>query len=774
LTRLRLEVRGAVQGVGFRPFVYRLAHELGLRGWVQNDGRGVRLEVEGERRHLDQFRERLQAEAPPLAVVQDVSAEWLAPVGFSGFDIQHSDAQSSKRALLLPDVATCAACLGDLTDPTNRRHGYPFTNCTGCGPRFSIVRALPYDRPNTTMAGFTQCAQCQAEYDEPRDRRFHAQPNACADCGPRVWLATSNGQRQSAGADAIRQAAQALRDGFILALKGLGGFQLLADATSPAAVKRLRQRKRRWEKPLALMVGTIEHARALATVSEEVAAALTGPSAPIVLVPRRPDAPVTAAVAPGTPLLGLMLPYTPLHHLLMHELQVPVVATSGNLSDEPICIDNGEALVRLGEIADLFLLHDRPIERHVDDSVAVWTNNTLQLVRRARGYAPLPVRVNRTGPTVIAVGSHLKNTIALALGHDVFVSQHIGDLDTRAARDAHQRVIRDFSTMYETVPEIVAHDLHPDYASTQWAHTTVGQARNGDDRWAAQFAEARLVGVQHHHAHLVACLADNGIEETSLGVTWDGTGYGNDGTVWGGELLLGDARGFRRVAHFWPFRLPGGEAAVREPRRSALAALLETFGQGVCSWEDLASIHAFSARERDLLLQMLRRGVNSPVTTSAGRLFDAVASVAGLRQVASYDGQAAMELEHVADRTVTASYPFPVSASEGSQPLVLDWRPLLSAVVDDVRQRTPVGEISAKFHHALAQVVVQVAREVGNPRVALSGGCFQNLLLSELCAQGLSNAGFMVLRHRQVPTNDGGISLGQAVIAVASQATERT
>ncbi len=773
MTRLRLQIRGAVQGVGFRPFVYRLAHELGLRGWVRNDGGGVRLEVEGERQHLDQFQARLQAEAPPLAVIQEVSAEWLDPADFFDFCIRHSDTQSGKGALLLPDVATCAACLGDLTDPANRRHDYPFTNCTGCGPRFSIVRALPYDRPNTTMAEFTQCAQCQAEYDEPRDRRFHAQPNACPECGPEVWLATPSGERRSSGAHALHQAAQALRDGAIVALKGLGGFQLLADATNPASVERLRQRKQRWEKPLALMVGTLEQARALATVSEEVAAVLTGPAAPIVLLPRRPEAPVASGVAPGTPLLGVMLPYTPLHHLLMQELGIPVVATSGNLSDEPICIDNGEALMRLGEIADLFLLHDRPIERHVDDSVTVWTGDSLQLVRRARGYAPLPVRVSGGGPTVIAAGAHLKNTIALALGHDVFVSQHIGDLETRAARDAHQRVIRDLLTMYEVVPEIVAHDLHPDYASTHWAHATVFQARTSVDPWHAQFAEARLVGVQHHHAHLVACLADNGVDATSLGVTWDGTGYGSDGTVWGGELLLGDARGFQRVAHFWPFRLPGGEAAVRQPRRSAFAVLLETFGDDVCSWEDLAPIRAFSAEERSLLGQMLRRGVNSPTTTSAARLFDAVASVIGLRQVASYDGQAAMELEHVADRTVTDSYPFPVSPGGGSKPLVLDWRPLLSAVVDDVRQRTSVGEISAKFHRALAQAAVTVAREVGNPRVALTGGCFQNRLLSELCAQGLSEAGFEVLRHRQVPPNDGGISLGQAVIALAAQTAGR-
>ena len=763
-----------MQGVGFRPFVYRLAHELSLRGWVQNDGGGVRLEVEGEQEHLDQLLARLQEQAPPLAVVQEVRADWLEPTGYSEFCIRHSDTQSSKRALVLPDVGTCTACLDDLSDPANRRHGYPFTNCTGCGPRFSIIRALPYDRPNTTMAGFTQCARCQAEYDKPSDRRFHAQPNACPDCGPQVWLATPTGERQAEGARALRRATQAVREGLIVALKGLGGFQLLVDATRSAAVERLRQRKQRWEKPFALMVGTLDQAHAVATVSAPAAAMLTGPAAPIMLLPRRADARVADAVAPGSTLLGVMLPYTPLHHLLMRELGIPVVATSGNLSDEPICIDNDDALVRLGKIADLFLLHDRPVERHVDDSVAIWTGDSLQLVRRARGYAPLPVRVSRAGPTVVAAGAHLRNTIALAIGHDVFISQHIGDLETRAARDAHQRVIRDFLTMYEAAPDIIAHDLHPDYASTHWAQATVSQARADGDDLPARLTRAHLVGVQHHHAHLVSCLADNRVDEISLGITWDGTGYGSDGTVWGGEFLLGDARGFVRAAHFRPFRLPGGEAAVRQPRRSAFAVLLETFGPEVCSWEELASVHALSAEERNLLTQMLRRGVNSPVTTSAGRLFDAVASLIGLRQVASYDGQAAMELESVADVSVNGSYSFPVSRAGGSAPLALDWRPLVAAVVDDVRRGTSAAGIAAKFHHALADAVVAVAREVESPRVALTGGCFQNRLLSELCRQKLCAAGFRVLEHQQIPPNDGGISLGQAVIAVASRAMEST
>ena len=760
--RLRLDIRGAVQGVGFRPFVHRLAARLGLGGGVRNDARGVVIEVEGERERINEFTEWLQTDKPPAAALHAVRLTWQAPQNETGFRIGPSHEEGAKQAVILPDLATCADCHRELVSAGDRRHQYPFTNCTNCGPRFSIIQALPYDRGNTTMAGFVMCEECEREYHSVHDRRFHAQPNACPHCGPHLSLVDHAGGVLAEHDPALGEACRALRAGQLLAVKGLGGFHVMVDATNQPAVARLRERKARWEKPLALMVRNLAAARELCEVPAPAAEVLSSPPAPILLLRRRPQSGVADAVAPGNPYLGMMLAYTPLHHLLLDELMLPVVATSGNRSEEPICIDNSEALRRLGPIADLFLMHDRPIERHIDDSVALLEGSALRLLRRARGYAPLPVPVPAPLDTILAVGPHLKNTVALGVGSSVMVSQHIGDLTTPEAAAAHDRVIGDLLRMYEAHPVAIAHDLHPDYASTHWV-----------EQRSAGLGSLRRVGVQHHHAHLAACLADCGDAGPALGVIWDGSGWGPDHTVWGGELLLGSAAGFERVAHFKQFRLPGSEAAVREPRRAALGLLFEMYGVGAEQLAPTATVDSFTAAERGVLFRMLGRHVNAPLTSSAGRLFDAVASLIGLRHKVSFEGQAAAELEYLADAhdaDEVDAYPAELRC-DGDRPLILDWGPMVEAILSDTRQRVPARCIAGKFHNTLAEFVVQaaaqVARTAGVTKVALSGGCFQNRVLTRLCSRRLERAGFQVLRHQQVPPNDGGISLGQVMVAAA-------
>ncbi len=753
--RLRVEIHGAVQGVGFRPFVFRLATGLHLTGWVRNDIGGVLLEVEGDGRDVETFLRLLKAEPPPRARIEEVHETWLEPAGGSGFEIVRSEAEGEKTALVLPDVATCPDCLGEILDPGDRRFRYPFGNCTNCGPRFTILRALPYDRPNTTMAAFRLCPACRAEYGNPSDRRFHAQPVACPACGPRLTLHSADGRLLASEDSALLMTARELANGRIAAVKGLGGFHLMCDARDSEAVGRLRERKARQEKPFALMVRDLAMADSLCELPAEAANLLSGPEAPILLLRKREAAPVAPEVAPGNPWLGVMLPATPLHHLLLRQVGFPLVATSGNRSEEPICTDEGEARGRLGGMADLFLVHDRPIERHADDSIVRVGLRVPRLMRRARGWAPLPVLVSVELPKVLAVGAHMKTTVALSAGRRVFLSQHIGDLETPEAMAAFEKVIADFLRLYEVEPAAVAHDLHPDYPSTRWA------LESGRP----------LIGVQHHHAHLASCLAENGEAGPALGVTWDGTGYGTDGTVWGGEFLLGDAAGFTRVAHFLPFRLPGGEAAVREPRRVALAVLEETLGEAALSRDDLLPVASFSTLERDLLGRMLERGLNSPVTTSAGRLFDAVSALLGLRQKSTFEGQAAMELEWAADPSEAGAYALPL-VREASKPAILDWRPLVGELLRDLEKEVPAGTCSARFHNALAAAIVDVAEAVGERKVALTGGCFQNALLLERTASRLTEKGFRVLLHREVPPNDGGISLGQVMVAAARLARQ--
>lgn len=754
--RLGVTVRGAVQGVGFRPFVFRLAAELELAGWVSNDTAGVTVEIEGAEERLEQFVRRLRNERPAISRIEELERRWLDPAGDVGFVVRHSEAEGERTVQVLPDLATCSSCLHEVFSDTDRRHGYPFTNCTHCGPRFSIVRALPYDRARTTMSAFVMCAECGREYETPADRRFHAQPNACSDCGPRLAWGDRTGDVVATGDGALRAAVRALAVGRIVAVKGLGGFMLMADARDDGAVRRLRERKPRRDKPLALMAGTVEAVRALCAVREHEADALRSPEAPILLLERRLAAPIADSVAPGNPYLGVMLPYTPLHHLLLRETGFPLVATSGNHSEEPICTDEGEALAKLSSVADGFLMHDRPIARHVDDSIAWVVEGETRVLRRARGFAPRPVLLPEPVPTLLAVGAHLKNAIALSVGRRVFVSQHIGDMESPEAFRAFESVIEDFLDLYEANPVALVHDLHPDYVTTRWAlEAAAGEGPLGS---------LPTIAVQHHHAHLASCLADNDVEGETLGVTWDGTGYGEDGTVWGGEFLLGSAASYERVACLRPFRLPGGEAAVREPRRSALSLLYETFGARALEMDELASVRALQHRERAPFETMLTRGVRSPWTTSAGRLFDGVASLVDLAQRTTFEGQAAMALEFAADPEVRDAYPIETPTAAGMQ---LDWRTLVEAVVEDLRGGRPAALIAARFHNALVEAIAAVCRESGRRRVALSGGCFQNRRLLRGCVERLRADGFEVLLHRRVPPNDGGISLGQIAVAAA-------
>ncbi len=790
--RVRVEVRGAVQGVGFRPFVYRLATSLGLAGWVINDAGGVCLEVEGSPELVDAFVERLPREAPALAVIQGVDISPLSPRGERGFRIRHSEGGDGvMRALVLPDVATCEACLAELWDPGDRRHRYPFTNCTDCGPRFSIITALPYDRPNTTMRRFPMCSDCLAEYEDPQNRRFHAQPNACPRCGPTLAFYTPAGDPSHApahpdfpptrgtcalvalGEEALALAVRALRAGRIVAVKGLGGFHLMVDARNAPGVARLRARKPRREKPFALMVADVAQARLLCELSPEEEALLTSPQAPIVLARRREGALVAENVAPGMPELGIMVPYTPLHHVLLRELGFPVVATSGNRTGEPICTDEWEALERLGDVADAFLVHNRPIARHVDDSVARVVGGVPRLLRRARGYAPFPVMLSRRVPAILAVGGHLKNTVALGLGRQVFISQHIGDLETLEARVAFERAVTDLLRLYRATPVAVAHDMHPDYASTLWAQEAVGGRLPQADPVLSALEGCALVSVQHHHAHMAACLAEHGIEGSALGVTWDGTGYGPDGMVWGGEFLAGCVREARRVATLRPFRLPGGDAAVMAPKRVAFALLWELWGEGALARDDVPAVRALRSGEGEMLAHMVRRGVNAPLTTSVGRLFDGVAALLGLCQEVSFEGQAAMALEFAAAGAASVAAGYPLGpwelAALPDEPGVLcwDWREMVAALLDDLRRGVDRSIMAARFHHTLAEWVVRVAEAVGEPRVVLTGGVFQNTLLAELVSRRLAEIGIPVFQHRHVPPNDGGLSLGQVAVAAA-------
>jgi hydrogenase maturation protein HypF len=757
--RLRLEVTGAVQGVGFRPFVHRLAVSEALGGFVHNTGEGVSLEIEGPTDALDRFLARLDGEMMLPASIHARQIRRVPARDERAFVIAPSVHTTQRSAVVLSDLATCSDCLREILNPADRRHLYPFTTCVHCGPRYSIIEAVPYDRTRTTMRHFPMCAACHAEYDDASSRRFHAETNACPDCGPQLALWDPAGRILATRHDALMGAADALRQGLTVALKGLGGFQLLVDARNGPAVTRLRERKRRPAKPFAIMVPCLADALEVANLAAEEQRLLCSAAAPIVLMQSRCNrALVAESVAPTNPWLGVMLPYTPLHHLLMSEIGFSVVATSGNRCDEPIVADEAEALERLGGIADRFVVHDRAILRPVDDSVVRVVAGRRAILRLARGYAPLVLPRPTLAAPALALGGHQKDAVAVAVGKQIILGPHIGDLDSAETRTALARAVERTTALYDIHPQLIACDEHPDYYSTRFA-----------DRLGPQVQR-----VPHHLAHALAAMVDNSLGTPVLAVTWDGTGYGGDGTIWGGEFLRLDETRYRRVAHLEPFRLPGGATAMREPRRAALGALYAMFGGAALTMMELCPVADFAPAERRVLARMLDRGVNSPLTSSAGRLFDAIAAILGLRQKTSFEGEAAIAVEVAADRS-TSSVPLAapcLSARAGR--LVIDWRPILTAMVTATREGIAAEDLAAAFHDALADAICAVATRVGTRQVLLTGGCFQNARLTERAIARLRAAGFEPYWHHRVPSNDGGLAAGQAVFLARPLNEERT
>jgi hydrogenase maturation protein HypF len=762
-----IHITGVVQGVGFRPFVYNLATDLDLVGWVLNSSSGVEIEAIGPPGVLETFVERLESDAPPLARIESVAVERIEASGVElpnpdGFAIRHSEAKPGDFQPISPDIAICDDCLRELFDPDDRRYHYPFINCTNCGPRFTIIKDIPYDRPKTTMAPFKMCPDCQAEYDDPTNRRFHAQPNACPVCGPRVWLVSdpeSDVRRKEA--DAVRQTRELLKSGGVVAVKGLGGFHLACDATNPRAVDKLRERKGRVDKPFALMAFDLEMVQQFCHVGADEQQLLTSRERPIVLLRERADSLIAPSVAPGNEDLGVMLPYTPLHYLLLEPsdgFPPALVMTSGNYSEEPIATGNEEAEERLGELADAFLLHDREIHARCDDSVTRVFEGKELPVRRSRGYAPYPIHLPFAVDQVLAVGAELKNTFCLTRDRYGFLSQHVGDMENYETLRFFEQMVEQLARTFRIDPEIVACDMHPGYLASKYAQRLVSGSSND---LGLDTSNLRLIETQHHHAQVASCMAEHGLtgERAVIGVAFDGTGYGTDGAIWGGEFLVMDYASFRRAAHLKYVPLPGGDAAILRPYRTALAHL---WAAGVDWDEDLPSVAAASPEERTILVQQLERRVNTVQTSSSGRLFDAVSSLAGVRQEINYEAQAAIELETLVNEDVNEVYEFALEKA-------IDSAPLIRAVVSDVKSGVPSGVIAAKFHNGMAAMIhdvcVYVREESDLNEVVLSGGVFQNVALLERVLPLLRTSGFTVYTHHLVPPNDGGLSLGQAMIA---------
>lgn len=753
LNLIHISVKGVVQGVGFRPFIHQLATRHNLRGWVCNTSGDVKIEVEGEAKDIEQFLIGLREQAPPLSHIEDITVTQGSPANYEKFEIRHSIAEEGKYQLVSPDIATCRECLREILNPEDRRYRYPFTNCTNCGPRFTIIADIPYDRPNTTMHHFRMCPECQQEYDDTLDRRFHAQPNACPKCGPQIQLIDAAGN-PVAGADAINKTSQLLREGKIIAVKGLGGFLLACDATSDNVVNRLRQRKNRPAKPLAVMVSSLDEVRQHCDINDEEERLLTSAGSPIVLMKWKPDSTITPAVAPGLKYLGAMLPYTPLHHILLRETGLPLVMTSGNLSEEPIAKDNDEALRRLGGIADYFLRHNRDIYARYDDSVTMVERGVPQFVRRARGYAPYPIHLNYTSQQILGCGAEEKNTFCLTRDNFAFLSQHIGDMENLETMEQYINTISLYKRLFRIEPKIIAHDLHPEYLATKYA------------KELALKDNIRLVPVQHHHAHIVSCMADNGLEAPVIGVSFDGTGYGSDGNIWGGEFIVADYQKFNRMGHIEYLPLPGGALAIKKPYRTAISYLLSL---GLNLNQGLNLIKQVDPLEIDIIKNQIEKNLNSPLTSSCGRLFDAVSALIGIRGIIEYEAQAAIDLEMLAcdEAGESGSYPFIVIESDGVS--IIKLQDLFAAIVYDLQGNTPTARIAMKFHNTVARMIVDLCKvissNIGLTYVALSGGVFQNRLLLRKAITLLESGRFEVFTHQQVPCNDGGISLGQAIIA---------
>jgi len=758
----RIHITGVVQGVGFRPFVYSLATRLHLKGWVRNTSAGVDIEADGERDVLDTFIQALRADAPPLSHIDELTASFGPANGFHSFDIIHSESIDAAFQPISPDVAICDDCRRELFDPSDRRYRYPFINCTNCGPRFTIIKDIPYDRPKTTMAGFRLCADCEREYTDPSNRRFHAQPVACPKCGPSVWLEISNTQNKTAD-EAIQATRRLLSRGKIVAIKGLGGFHLACDAANAESIAELRRRKLRVDKPFALMMPDLATVGKHCFIDETEAELLQSPARPIVLLCRRPDSHISKEVAPGQDFIGVMLPYTPLHYLLLEkadDFPQALVMTSGNLSEEPIATDNEEARRRLAPLADAFLMHDRDIHIRCDDSVARVFEKETYPIRRSRGYAPFPVKLPWEVPPLLAAGSELKNTFCITNKDYAFLSQHIGDMENYETLKSFEQGVEHFERLFRAKPEAIAFDLHPNYLATRYSLER------------AERENLPAIGVQHHHAHIAACMAEHGLDgsEPVIGLSFDGTGYGEDGAIWGGEFLVADYNSYRRPFHLGYFPLPGGDASTKRPARTALALL---WSLGIQWAERLPSVLEFSKEERNILRIQLEKKINTPMTSSMGRLFDAAAALAGIRQIVNYEGQAAIEFEALASADETGSYPFGLNQHETGpeQSRSIDIRSGFESLIKDLNAGVPTSKISARFHNGLAEMirmtVKKMNQETGIRTVALSGGVWQNLTLIGRTLSLLRADGFTVYLHRQVPTNDGGLSLGQALVAAS-------
>jgi hydrogenase maturation protein HypF len=762
-TRTQILVRGIVQGVGFRPFIYSLAGKGSLKGKVLNNATGVLIDVEGEAQAIERFVNEIKLNPPPLSLIESIelsSQQILA--NFKDFRIVESDANGSKFMPISADIATCADCLGEMFDPANRRYRYPFINCTNCGPRFTIIENVPYDRAQTTMREFEMCADCRAEYENPLNRRFHAEPTCCPACGPQIFLISNESEPPNFNGNQpvnpIEQAKRLLKDGKILAVKGIGGFHLVCDAANEQAVETLRSRKHREDKPFALMANSLEVIEKYCVVSEAESELLLSEKRPIVLLAKKPDAEIAEAIAPRVNSLGFMLPYTPLHHLLLENLDKPLVMTSGNISDEPICYEDAEARARLNKIADYYLLHNRRIHIRTDDSIVraakhqskIQNSNSEIVLRRSRGFAPAPVKTSfRFKNQILACGAELKNTFCLTRDNYAFLSHHIGDLENLETLKSFTSGIEHYKRLFNLAPEIIAYDLHPEYLSTKYALAL----------------EAEKIGVQHHHAHIASCLADNGADGEVIGVAMDGTGFGTDGKIWGGEFFIADFRAAERIAHLAYVPLAGGTKAIKEPWRIAAVYLQKTFGDEFLNL-DLPFVQNLNLKEWKTLRSMIRSGTNCPETSSMGRLFDAVSSLLCLRNAVNYEGQAAIELEMIAGAGQARNYEFEIV-----QGGIIKTEAVIRKAVEDLLNAVPSSQISAGFHLAVADLIAKIARQARDERnlhrVALSGGVFQNMFLLERVSQKLAEEGFEVLTHRRVPANDGGIALGQAAIANA-------
>lgn len=743
IVRNRITVQGIVQGVGFRPFIYNLAKHYSLTGFVLNTSVGVIIEVEGLQDLINTFIRDISEKSPPLSVITKIEHNQIEIENSKGFLITKSDESADISTLISPDTALCNDCLHELFDPNDRRYQYPFINCTNCGPRYTIIDNIPYDRPFTSMKNFKMCPECQSEYDDPSNRRFHAQPNACSVCGPQIQL--YDFEANLIDNDNIIDTAQSLlKDGKILAIKGLGGFHLAVDATNNEAVEKLRKLKGRDEKPFAVMVKDAKSVVKYCTQTEDEISVLTSTIAPILLMKKLDDIDIDRSVAPGNEYLGVMLPYTPLHHIIFNDLVIPLVMTSANLSEEPICIDNDEAFERLNGIADYYLIHDRDIYLRSDDSVGIFLNDKFRFVRRSRGIAPQPIFVKSTGPTILAVGGELKNTVCLLKDDKAIISQHIGDLENLEAYNFFKMTIDHLQTIFDAKLDLVVHDMHPQYFSTQWA---IEQSID-------------TISVQHHHAHLAACMAENNLNDTTIGIIMDGTGYGTDSSIWGGEVLIGDYTNFERFAHFENMQLPGGDAAIKSPWRTAISYLHKTYPKGI------PLIPFMDNKEIEPIIEMLDKNINSPLTSSCGRLFDAVAAMSGGRQNIHYEAQAAIEFMQVFENIIARPFSYVIEREDDHREVLL--QPIIRSVVRSIQNGDSLSKISNRFHATLVKVFIELAQdarnETGVNNIALSGGVFQNMVLFKHTVLGLEKANFKVYTHSQVPTNDGGISLGQAMI----------